>query len=301
MGFGFGFGYLVHLFCSLLVLRHLEMTEAHGEKVEREVYDMKLGRNFKDNHLRVHASRDENSGKNLHDRSLSHMNRLDPELNVFFHVNELKVGKKMHIYFPIKDPSSSPPLLSKEESDSIPFSLEKLHYILQLFSFPEGSKQAKAMENTLQHCEFPPLDGETKFCATSLESMLDSARSIFGFNAKFKVLSTNHLAKSITLLQNYTISDAPEEILARKIVSCHTLPYPYVVFYCHSQESDNKLFKVSLVGEDGGRVEAAAVCHMDTSHWDPEHVSFRVLKTRPGASPVCHFFPADNLIYIPVV
>ncbi|XP_022896882.1 BURP domain protein USPL1-like [Olea europaea var. sylvestris] len=289
---GFGFGFLVHLFCSLLVLQLLEMTEVYGENIERVGYN---------NHLRIHAGRDENSGKNLHEYSMSHTNHLDPELNVFFYINELKVGKKMPIYFPIKDPSTSPPLLSKEESDSIPFSSEKLPYILQLFSFLKGSKQAKAMENTLQHCEFPPLKGETKFCATSLESMLDSTRSIFGFKVKFKVLTTTHLTKSITLLQNYTILEVPEEILARKIVACHTLPYPYTVFYCHSQESDNKLFKVSLVGEDGGRVEAAAICHMDTSHWDPEHVSFRVLKTRPGASPVCHFFPADNLIWIPVV
>ncbi|KAL2477168.1 hypothetical protein Fot_46182 [Forsythia ovata] len=290
---GFGFGFLVYLFASLLVLQRLEMTEAHGKNVEREVYNMISGRNYKDNHLRIHAGRDEYSGKRLH--------KLDPELNVFFYINELKVGKKMPIYFPIKDPSTSPPLLSREESDSIPFSLEKLPYILQLFSFPEGSKQAKAMKNTLRHCEFPPLEGETKFCSTSLEFMLDSVRSIFGFKSKFNVLTTNHLTKSIALLQNYTILEVPKEVLARKIVACHTLPYPYTVLYCHSQESDNKLFKVSLVGEDGGRVEAAAICHMDTSNWDPEHVSFRVLKTRPGASPVCHFFPADNLIWIPEV
>ncbi|KAL2460149.1 Uncharacterized protein Adt_43569 [Abeliophyllum distichum] len=257
---GFGFGFLVYLFGSLLALQRLEMTEAHGGNVEREVYNMILGRNYKDDHLRIHAGMDENSGKRL---------ELDPVLNVFFYINELKVGKKMPIYFPIKDPSTSPPLLSREESDFIPFSLEKLPYILQLFSFPEGSKHAKAMENTLQHCEFPPLEGETKFCSTSLEFMLDSVRSIFGFKSKFNILTTNHLTKSISLLQNYTILEVPKE--------------------------------VSLVGEDGGRVEAAAICHMDTSNWDPEHVSFRVLKTQPGASPVCHFFPADNLIWIPVV
>ncbi|KNA03061.1 hypothetical protein SOVF_212750, partial [Spinacia oleracea] len=46
-------------------------------------------------------------------------------------------------------------------------------------------------------------------------------------------------------------------------------------------------------------VEAVAVCHMDTSQWSPNHASFRVLKIKPGSSPVCHFFPADNLVWVP--
>ena len=100
-------------------------------------------------------------------------------------------------------------------------------------------------------------------------------------------------------LKNYAILEIPKEISARRIVGCHPLPYPYAVFYCHSQESDNKLFKVSLMGDDGGRVEAIAMCHMDTSQWNPDHVAFLVLKTEPGKSSVCHFFPADNLVWIP--
>lgn len=231
-----------------------------------------------------------------HISSSSHM---ELAVNVFFKDKDLKVGNTIPIYFPIKEPSAKPPLLSREEADSIPFSSSQLPYLLQLFSFAKDSPQANAMLVTLGHCEFKPVNGETKFCATSLESMLDSARNVFGSNTPFKVLTTNHLTNQTTsILQNYTIRDEPNVISAPKIIACHALPYPYAVFYCHSQKSDNKLFKILLVGENGEKVDAAAVCHMDTSGWNPNHVAFRVLKTVPGSSPVCHFLPADNLVWV---
>ncbi|XP_047323161.1 BURP domain-containing protein BNM2A-like [Impatiens glandulifera] len=225
---------------------------------------------------------------------------LDPAFRVFFHFNELKPGKIMPIYFPIKDPSKTPHLLPRNESDSIPFSSSQLPTILKFFSFSNDSKQAKAMEDTLKHCEFEPLNGERKFCATSLESMMDSAIEIFGPGSRLKVMMTTHVSDHKAAFQNYTIVKVPKEILAPRILACHTLPYPYAVLYCHSQESDNRLFEVSLNGENGERVEATAICHMNTTQWDPDHMAFRVLGIKPGGSPVCHFFPADNLVWIPV-
>ncbi|EXC07323.1 hypothetical protein L484_021231 [Morus notabilis] len=64
-------------------------------------------------------------------------------------------------------------------------------------------------------------------------------------------------------------------------------------------ESENKVYKISLGGENGDKVEAVAFCHMDTSHWSRDHVSFRVLRIEPGTFPVCHFFPADHLVWVP--
>ncbi|KAL3515187.1 hypothetical protein ACH5RR_022089 [Cinchona calisaya] len=224
----------------------------------------------------------------------------DLAVNVFFNEEDLKLGNKIPIYFPIKGPSAKPPLLSREQADSIPFSSSKLPYLLQLFSFSKDSPQANAMADTLSHCEFKPGKGEIKFCATSLESMLDSALNVFGSKTPFKVLTTNHLKDQTTsILQNYTIQDEPKVISSSKMVACHTMSYPYAVYYCHSQESDTKLFKVLLLGENGNKVDAMAICHMDTSDWDPNHVAFCVLKSVPGrSSPVCHFFPADHLVWV---
>ncbi|XP_028107802.1 BURP domain-containing protein BNM2A-like [Camellia sinensis] len=203
------------------------------------------------------------------------------------------------MYFPKRDPSSSPHFLPKEESDSIPFSLEQLPNLLRIFSFPQGSPQAQAMESTFRQCEVKPIKGESKTCATSLESMLDFVRAMLRLESEFKVVSTIHFTESTTILQNYTILEDPLEICGpNKMVACHTMPHPYAIFYCHYQESESKVFKVFLGGENGDRVEVVAVCHMDTSQWSPGHVSFQVLGIEPGSSPVCHFFPSDNLVWI---
>ncbi|CAK7329716.1 unnamed protein product [Dovyalis caffra] len=238
-------------------------------------------------------------GEHTHAHPSSHMDHMDHSLLVFFTLNDLKVGRTMPIYFPKKDPSKSPSLLSREDADSIPFSYEKLPYLLQLFSFSKGSPQAKAMEDTLKGCEIKPIKGETKFCATSLKSMLGFVQGIFGLESQLEVVSTTYLTKSSILFQNYTILEVPKEVPAPKMVACHTMPYPYAVFYCHSQETQNKVFVVSLIGENGDRVEALAVCHLDTSQWSRNHVSFKVLGIEPGSSNVCHFFPEDNLVYVP--
>ncbi|CAK9154063.1 unnamed protein product [Ilex paraguariensis] len=187
---------------------------------------------------------------------------------------------------------------SLEKADDIPFSSRELTNILQLFSFSRGSPQAEVMEDSLRQCEFKPIEGEIKICATSLESMLDFVSSILGLKSQIKVLATTHLtSKSNTLVQNYTVLAAPKEISATNLVACHRLSYPYAVFHCHSTESKIRVFKVLLAGEDGAKVYAVAVCHTDTTQWSRNHVSFRMLGTEPGL-PVCHFFQADHFVWI---
>jgi len=223
----------------------------------------------------------------------------DPQLMVFYMLQDLKVGEVMSIHFPNRHLSPSQ-ILSKHEADSIPFSFAEFPNLLHLFSFSEGSPQATAMESTLKECEVKPIKGETKFCATSLESVHEFAQDIFGLNTQFKTLSTHHLKNPPSgLLQNYKVIEISQNIPSPKLVACHTMPYPYAVFYCHSQESENKVLMVSLEGEDGDFVEALSVCHMDTSHWSPNHVSFGVLGVKPGTTSVCHFFPSDHFVFIP--
>ncbi|OWM89183.1 BURP domain-containing protein BNM2A-like [Punica granatum] len=229
----------------------------------------------------------------------------DPSTMVFFTLTDLKEGNALPVYFPKRDPLASPKFLPREEAESIPFSSARLPTLLELFNFPRDSAQASAMEDTLRQCEAQPIVGEIKICATSLESQLDFVRSIFDSApagpSKFAALSTSHLAGSshTASFQNYTISGPPLEVAAPTMVACHTMPYPYAVFYCHSQKSPNRVFQVPLLGENGEAVQALAVCHLDTSQWSPEHVSFRVLGIEPGSSHVCHFFPADHLVWVP--
>uniref|UniRef100_A0A9I9DMY0 BURP domain-containing protein n=1 Tax=Cucumis melo TaxID=3656 RepID=A0A9I9DMY0_CUCME len=231
------------------------------------------------------------------DREMVETNK-NPSLNVFFTTNDLKLGKKMPIFFPIKNFSEIPKQLPKEMAEKIPFSLANLSYLLQFFSISKDSPQAKAMEYTLTQCELEPMEGETKFCATSLESLYFSTRGFFGFYGSVKAEATVYPKNFKTELQNYTILEEPTKILASRILSCHLMPYPYLVLYCHSQVSDNVLYKVIVEGENGDRVESLAICHVDTSGWDSDHVVFRVLNVEPGESSVCHFYPKDNIVFV---
>lgn len=52
------------------------------------------------------------------------------------------------------------------------------------------------------------------------------------------------------------------------------MTYTYAIFNYHYTIIKNKVFKGFIQGEDGDRVEAIAICHLDTSEWSPSHVTF---------------------------
>ncbi|KAK9176992.1 hypothetical protein WN944_029011 [Citrus x changshan-huyou] len=227
----------------------------------------------------------------------SHVDVNSSEVKIFFTLRDLKVGNKMALYLPIEDHSNSAHFLPSEEADSFPFSLKQLPYILELTSIPRVSPQAKAMEDTLRMCETDPIKDEIKTCATSLESMLDFAGSIFGSETGFKTVTTKSTSNTF---QNYTILEV-QEIPASKMVACHYMSYPYAIYGCHSHmtENINKVFRVSLVGDNGDIADAISACHLDTSQWNPDHQSFQILGIKPGTIPVCHYFPTDHLVFVP--
>ncbi|PWA34069.1 BURP domain-containing protein [Artemisia annua] len=287
-------------FASLVLFLHLLHTlmlvEGDGSNVIRLNTKDDHGHDVRHND---HATQTGHVHSHHGHHSSSSTNPKDPQLMVFYMLPDLIVGKVMPIHFPNRHLSPSQ-LLSKQEADNIPFSLTELPNLLRMFSFPQGSPQAIAMESTLQECEVKPIKGETKFCATSMESVHEFARDIFGFDTQYKTMTTTHLKNPPSgLLQNYKVIEISQNIPSPKLVACHTMPYPYAVFYCHSQQSENKVLMVTLEGEDGDMVEALSVCHMDTSHWSRNHVSFGMLGVEPGMTSVCHFFPSDHFVFIP--
>ncbi|KAL4352572.1 hypothetical protein GQ457_06G002230 [Hibiscus cannabinus] len=139
-------------------------------------------------------------------------------------------------------------------------------------------------------------------CVTSFESLADFAQSFFEPDSRPRlgVLRSSPISDTTPLLQNYTVLEY-EEISTGKIIPCHNEPYPYAVYFCHFQpDTVNKVFMVSLGGENGDRVDAVFLCHMDTSAWDAGHISFRLLGVKPGESEICHFFPAYDLVVVPL-
>ncbi|QHN99146.1 Protein RAFTIN 1A [Arachis hypogaea] len=212
----------------------------------------------------------------------------------FFAMDDLYIGNIMTLQFPVEDFSH---FLSKKEADSIPFSIPQLPSVLQLFSISEDSAQAKSMRGTIEQCEAGTITGETKICANSLESMLEFVHNIIGSEEKHNIHTTS--PSSGAPLQEYTILKISEDIYAPKWVACHPLPYPYGVYYCHFISTGTRVFKVLLDGENGDKVEALGVCHLDTSDWSPNHILFKQLGFMPGEAPVYHFFPVKHLMWVP--
>ncbi|GLT55462.1 hypothetical protein SLA2020_285810 [Shorea laevis] len=148
------------------------------------------------------------------------------------------------------------------------------------------------MKNTIDECEQPEIQGEDRHCATSLESMIDFSTSKLGKNVN--AISTE--VENQTQKQEYTIEAGAKKMAGEKSVVCHKQNYAHAVFYCH--ETKTRAYMVPLEGADGTKAKAAAVCHTDTSAWNPKHAAFRVLRVKQGTFPICHFLPQDHIVWV---
>ncbi|GAU21084.1 hypothetical protein TSUD_10010 [Trifolium subterraneum] len=214
-------------------------------------------------------------------------------VTIFFLENDLHHGKILNMQF--TNNNNVAKFLPKEVADSIPFSSNKMENILDKFSIKKGSNEYEIVKNTINDCEEKGIKGEVKLCVTSLESMVDFATSKLGNNVE--AISTE-VEKESNELQQYVISKGVKKLgKDNKVVTCHKENYPYAVFYCHKTDTI-KVYSVPLEGIDGNRVKAVAVCHTDTSQWNPKHLAFQVLKVEPGTVPICHFLPQDHVVWI---
>ncbi|MBA0649574.1 hypothetical protein Goklo_017122 [Gossypium klotzschianum] len=131
-----------------------------------------------------------------------------------------------------------------------------------------------------------------------------------------KFITTTHPTMSTSSLKNYKVLESPKEIKSSRKAACHPMLYPYAVFFCqYDEELSERVFKVSMVGEDtkGGfgwaigcgalnappiqtyskdNINAAAVCHMDSAR-----AALLNLMDKQGKSPMCHFCSAGDLIW----
>lgn len=218
----------------------------------------------------------------------------NPNTALFFLEKNLHPNSKFTLHFP-KQTTSSTHFLPRQLAKSLPFSSRKLPQILDKFSILPTSIEAESIRNTIDQCEAPGIVGEDKFCATSLESMVDFSTSKLG--KEVTVFSTE--VEKDTDLQAFTVVNLAKKpsSTTNSAVVCHKLSYPYAVFYCHFTQH-TRAYKVSLVGADGTKADVAAVCHTDTSAWNPKHLAFQVLKVKPGTVPVCHFLPQDHVVWV---
>ncbi|KAG8658169.1 BURP domain protein RD22 [Manihot esculenta] len=209
---------------------------------------------------------------------------------VYFLYQDLLPGKNMRIIF-LKSTNGSN-FLPRKIAESIPFSSNKFPEILNYFSIKSTSKEAQIMKQTIEECETPSMRGEDKYCATSLESLVDFVAAKFGQNVQ---VFSNEVEEE-NKKQEYTILQGIKMMGENNII-CHKERYAYAVLYCH-RIKDTKVYKVPLMAADGSKAEAAVVCHMDTSAWHPHHSAFQILNVKPGGPAICHILNSDATVWI---
>ena len=186
--------------------------------------------------------------------------------------------------------------LPQQIAESIPMSRKKLPEILKKFSLNAESREAEFVESAIRSCERGEMSGEEKYCVRSFESFIDSSVSMLaGKNIR---LLSHQIGKPPPTNSWFTIGQK-RDLGDKKNIVCHKMIYPYAVYLCHSIRNTT-VYQVPVVNmQDGTKANGVAVCHEDTSGWDPNHVSFRYLKIKPGTVPICHFVNRDTLVWVP--
>ncbi|GKD27505.1 BURP domain-containing protein [Tanacetum coccineum] len=220
--------------------------------------------------------------------------KYDAHVLSFFLERDMYQGHALNSYFPKENNPST--FLPRKVAETIPFSSNNLPELYARFSIKPDSTESEVMKKTINQCEEKGMKGEKKYCATSLEAMVDYTTSVLG--KKVKAISTEVGGNNINgPLQKYTIKGS-KKVATSEFVACHKLNYPYPVFYCHNTTT-TRAYMVSLVGEDGKKANAVAICHKYAAKLYPKDMVFKVLKVKPGSTPVCHFLPEDHIIWIP--
>lgn len=119
---------------------------------------------------------------------------------------------------------------------------------------------AVAMKKTLVECEVPTMEGDSKFCATSLKSMLKfSMMSLRTRDVQASSITVNEHNSDAEMKSSYSIAPTDVHVIGReKLVPCHAQPYLYVVFYCYMRRK-SKAYMVALEENDGMKVEDSFV------------------------------------------
>ncbi|KAF3454281.1 hypothetical protein FNV43_RR04728 [Rhamnella rubrinervis] len=231
-------------------------------------------------------------GKDSYGAAAAGKVQVEPGVTAFFLENDLHSGKKMKLHFP--KTTNRGKLLPRKVAESMPFSTTKLSEILNDFRVQPASVEAEILRQTIEECEQAGIQGEDKYCATSLESLVDFCVSKLG-NKNIKVYSTEVDKET---KQEYKIVGKGVKNIGDRSVVCHKQNYAYAVFYCHEIQA-TRAYMVSMVASDGSKAEAVAVCHTDTHTWNHNHFAFQLLKIKPGTVPICHFLPNDSLVWVP--
>jgi hypothetical protein len=226
--------------------------------------------------------------------------------NTVFLEEALTPGSTIKPYIRPSAVSGGAPLLRRDVADSIPMSTENFTDIVAMFA-PVSHHMARDIWSTIDICEhLRPVKDEKKTCVTSVESMVEFAASVVakGNTGGLRAFSSPDVPAEGVAWQNMYKVAAAQRITeaAGDTVTCHNMKFPVAAYMCHAV-NPTRVYTVTLesehvagTGEVGQRMEALAVCHLDTSQFGAMNMPENV---KPGDAPLCHFISRDSVLWAP--
>ncbi|XP_026431913.1 BURP domain-containing protein 3-like [Papaver somniferum] len=124
-----------------------------------------------------------------------------PAASLFFLEKDLYPGAKMNLHFVVGTPSGTT-FLPQKLAKMTPFSSNKLLEIFNQFAIKPKSEEAELVNEIIMDCEQPAIENEEKYCATSLESLVE--------------YGTSKLGKDVNVLTTVIVGDKGQRTRRRK-------------------------------------------------------------------------------------
>ncbi|KAF0904302.1 hypothetical protein E2562_033271 [Oryza meyeriana var. granulata] len=212
--------------------------------------------------------------------------------------------------------SARGPFLRRDVAESLPMSTKNFTDILAMFA-PASLAMADDVWSTVDACEHPghPVKGEKRACVRSIESMVELAVSLLG-TRDLRAFSSPEVPEegvgvgvAVASRRRYGVASVRAVTGSLETMTCHGMAFPHAVFYCHAinptrsyevtlqeKSEDDGDDRAAAAGAAGSRkaIKALAVCHLDTSEFDPSKMPADL---RPGEGAACHFISRDSIIW----
>ncbi|XP_042482781.1 polygalacturonase non-catalytic subunit AroGP2-like [Macadamia integrifolia] len=193
----------------------------------------------------------------------------------------------------LRDPMSYKSFLPRSLASKIPISFAHIEDLKNLFGVVDESNMDEYIQETVDICdEKSSILGVQSSCVTSAEDLIDFVVKKLGHHVHG--WSTENVEGSY---ENVTIGVVKliYENLSEPPALCHSLPFPFQVYYCHVLQ-EVKLYAVELHAQRKVN-HAIMACHYDTSTWNPNHLAFKLLGFGPGLIEVCHWINENGVVW----
>ncbi|XP_042479077.1 polygalacturonase-1 non-catalytic subunit beta-like [Macadamia integrifolia] len=209
----------------------------------------------------------------------------------YFRESMVKEGGFMPIP-DLRDPMSYKSFLPRPLALKIPFSFYRIKELKKIFDVVDESNMNKYIQEALETCEKSPIQGEQCSCVTSAEDLIDFVveklgHSVHIWSIESVIGSYENVTIGAVKLIHGNLSEPP--------ALCHSLPFLFQVYYCHVLQKV-KVYVVDIHAQKKVNHMIMA-CHYDTSTWDPNHLSFKLLGFSPGLIEVCHWINENGMVW----